>query len=106
MKNRDIVEWPDDAPPELVRRYGPRFSTRGRCRRCGCTNDRGCRPRQGMGCWWVNGTRQTLCSRCVAMPGRRRYRRPRTGYTRAMQIRAWHAERRAGEAFELEDWER
>ncbi|HMQ32378.1 MAG TPA: hypothetical protein PKD53_16720 [Chloroflexaceae bacterium] len=87
-----IIEWPDHAPPAALRRYWPRFSMRGRCRRCGCTARRGCRPRQGRSCWWTN-RRQTLCSRCVAYPGRRRYRRPQLGHARAAQIRAWYADR-------------
>ena len=90
-----IIEWPDDAPPELVRRYGPRFSTRGRCRRCGCTERRGCPGSRIWGCAWVND-RRTLCSRCVSRPGRRRYRRPRLGYDTALRFRAWYAERREG----------
>lgn len=39
--------------------------------------------------------RETLCSRCVSYPGRRRYRRRRLGHARALQIRAWYAERAA-----------
>lgn len=89
-----IIEWPDDAPPAALRRYWPRFSTRGRCRRCGCTARRACSAQHGTTCWWTN-RRETLCSRCVSHPGRRRYRRPRLGHTRARQIRAWYADRAA-----------
>lgn len=85
-----VIEWPDDAPPAALRRYWPRFTTAGRCRRCGCTARRACRAQHGTTCWWTN-RQQTLCSRCVSRPGRRRYRRPRLGHTRAEQIRAWHA---------------
>lgn len=87
-----VIEWPDDAPPAALRRYWPRFSTRGRCRRCGCTAGRACRAAHGTTCWWTN-RQQTLCSRCVSRPGRRRYRRPRVGHTRAAQIRRWYADR-------------
>lgn len=90
-----IVEWPDDAPPSLVRRYPRGFRALGRCRRCGCTARRGCRCGARLSCWWVD-LAGTLCSRCVSRPGRRRYRRPRTGHTRAMLIWRWYAERRAG----------
>lgn len=93
MKTRDIVEWPDDAPPSLVRRYPQGFRALGRCRRCGCTEQRGCPGHRVWGCAWVDA-RQTLCSRCEECPGRRRYRRPRLGYDTALRFRAWYAERR------------
>lgn len=56
-------------------RYPLGFHTAGRCRRCGCTERRGCRNGR-RGCWWTN-MQATLCSRCASYPGRRRYRRRR-----------------------------
>jgi len=93
------IEWPDDAGPEYVRRYPHGFRVVGRCRSCGCTAQWACRD-GGQGCCWVNA-RLTLCSRCAARPGRRRFRRRRLGREAVAAIRAWWAQRQA-QAADLE----
>lgn len=81
-------------PHRFQIRYPLGFRLADRCRRCGCTDRRACRPIGGCTCWWANA-HHTLCSRCVGRPGRRRYRWGRLGHTRARQIRQWYAERAA-----------
>lgn len=65
----EAVLWDDE------RFYPDGFTTRGRCRRCGCVEHRACAD-GGRGCSWVDD-RLTLCSRCDRFPGRRRMRRRR-----------------------------
>lgn len=61
------------------------FLLSGRCRRCGCTDARACRG----GCMWADGEdRYTLCTRCAAQPGRRRFRRRRRP-PQAPALRPW-----------------
>jgi hypothetical protein len=79
----EALLWDDDD----YRRYWPRFSTTGRCRRCGCTERRACRD-YGRGCYWAND-RATLCSRCAGFPDRRRFRRRRMGPEVAAALRAF-----------------
>jgi hypothetical protein len=69
---------------EADRRYwrdsGPAWCLIGRCRRCSCTDQRGCCG----GCYWIE---PTLCSRCARFPERRRFRRER--WLSAIDTHGW-----------------